>query len=260
MKSRPDTRNSAQDLIKWLAMITMVIDHTRYLFPAAEWLFIPGRFAFPFFALAMAMNIARAPVDSVITEGNSRYLLWLMVFTLLSEVPYRWLSWSSGTASIMPTLMLGLLVALGYPLPLVSIADSGVGCCLAGSGAQYAPDVWRLWGAIAGCVSSRHEAKASLGHSSRFGLCSCQPGQRLDDSGRLRDVCAGYINRCIHSSTAWRGAGSATVCLSCMACRTLGILVLPWPSGSDQTSQAVAVALSNLRLTPTSTCVFLTYI
>ena len=107
-------------------MISMVIDHLRYLFPTAEWLFIPGRFAFPFFALAMAMNIARAPVDSIITDGNSRYLLWLMLFTALSEVPYRWLSWSSGTASIMPTLMLGLLVAWGihyrsYPARILAL-------------------------------------------------------------------------------------------------------------------------------------------
>lgn len=106
-------RNSAQDLIKWLAMASMLVDHLRYLFPKAEVLFILGRFAFPFFSLAMAINIARAPSDSMITDANSRYLIWLIVFTVISEIPYRWLDWSSSTTNIMPTLMLGLLVAWG---------------------------------------------------------------------------------------------------------------------------------------------------
>ncbi|WP_262405570.1 conjugal transfer protein TraX [Pseudomonas fluorescens] len=39
-------RNAGQDLIKWLAMFTMVIDHLRLVWPEMGDLFIVGRLAF----------------------------------------------------------------------------------------------------------------------------------------------------------------------------------------------------------------------
>ena len=100
-------RSAGLDLVKWMAIGTMVADHMRYIWPAAQGLFIVGRFAFPLFCLAMAVNVARA--------GNSslRYLGWLLAFAVLSEAPYRWLDHESQTFSIIPTLTLGLLVAWG---------------------------------------------------------------------------------------------------------------------------------------------------
>ncbi|WP_258273311.1 conjugal transfer protein TraX, partial [Escherichia coli] len=38
---------------------------------------------------------------------------WLLVFSLLSELPYRLLSPESATLNVMPTLLLGLMVAWG---------------------------------------------------------------------------------------------------------------------------------------------------
>ncbi len=110
---RTGKRNAALDTIKWLAVISMVLDHLRYLWPSADWLFVVGRLAFPLFCLAIAVNVVRLPRGSLICEANTRYLAWLLVFSAISELPYRWVSGSATSASIMPTLMLGLIVAWG---------------------------------------------------------------------------------------------------------------------------------------------------
>lgn len=99
-------RNAALDLLKWLAMLSMFVDHLRFVWPELYWLFVPGRLAFPFFCLAVAANVARSP-----THG--RYLLWLAAFAALSEWPYRLLVSDSETLNILPTLALGLLIAQG---------------------------------------------------------------------------------------------------------------------------------------------------
>ena len=100
-------RSAGLDLVKWVAMATMVVDHLRYLWPQAHGLFIVGRLAFPLFCLAMAVNVARA------SALKPHYLGWMIAFAVLSEAPYRWLDADSQTFNIMPTLALGLLVAWG---------------------------------------------------------------------------------------------------------------------------------------------------
>ena len=105
-------RDAGLDLIKWLAMLTMVIDHLRYLWPQAEgWLFFIGRLAFPLFCLGIAANVSRSRQGQLYTTGNARYLIWLGVFSVVSELPYHMLSTESSSINIMPTLMLGLLIA-----------------------------------------------------------------------------------------------------------------------------------------------------
>ncbi|MGH8389963.1 MAG: TraX family protein [Pseudomonas sp.] len=104
-------RDGALDLLKWLALLCMVLDHLRYVGYSADWLYVPGRLAFPWFCLAMAANLARA---SVTTNGQWRYLGWLMLFSAVSEIPYRWFLPNPDTWNVMPTLVLGLLVARGW--------------------------------------------------------------------------------------------------------------------------------------------------
>ncbi|QBF26872.1 conjugal transfer protein TraX [Pseudomonas tructae] len=106
-------REIALDLLKWLAIISMVADHLRFLWPEQVWLFMVGRLAFPWFCLAIAANVARSLPGQVYTRANARYLIGLLVFSLISEPPYRWLNVDSPTLSVMPTLTLGLLVAWG---------------------------------------------------------------------------------------------------------------------------------------------------
>ncbi|MNJ19957.1 TraX protein [compost metagenome] len=106
-------RSAGLDLVKWLAMVTMVADHLRFIWPSAEWLFVVGRLAFPLFCLAIAANVARSVVGQVFTTANGRYLGWMLVFSVLSEWPYHVLDVGTRTFSIMPTLTLGLLLAWG---------------------------------------------------------------------------------------------------------------------------------------------------
>lgn len=106
-------RDAGLDLIKWLAMLSMLIDHLRYLWPDTYALFVVGRLAFPLFCLGIAANVARTRTGELFSEGNARYLGLLLVFSLLSEIPYHLLSPQSATLNVMPTLLLGLLVAWG---------------------------------------------------------------------------------------------------------------------------------------------------
>jgi len=106
-------RDAGLDLVKWLAMLSMLLDHLRYLWPDAYGLFVVGRLAFPLFCLGIAANVARSRPGELFSEGNARYLGWLMAFSLLSELPYRLLSPESATLNVMPTLLLGLMVAWG---------------------------------------------------------------------------------------------------------------------------------------------------
>lgn len=105
-------RSTSLDLVKWLAMLTMVIDHLRYLWPEeTAWLFVVGRFAFPLFCLGIAANVSRSRPGELYSDNNFRYLSWLLAFSLTSELPYRALSEMSNTLNVMPTLMLGFIVA-----------------------------------------------------------------------------------------------------------------------------------------------------
>lgn len=106
-------RNGTLDLVKWLAMLTMALDHLRYVWPELSGLFVPGRIAYPFFCLAIAANVARSKVGDLFTSQNARYLGWLLVFAALSEVPYRIYSDHSASLNVLPTLALGLVIAWG---------------------------------------------------------------------------------------------------------------------------------------------------
>jgi len=109
----PHARDANLDLIKWLAMLTMLLDHLRYVWPEAEWLFIVGRLAFPLFCLGIAANVARSQSGALYTDDNVRYLGWMVAFAVISELPYRLLSSDSSTLNVMPSLLLGLLIVWG---------------------------------------------------------------------------------------------------------------------------------------------------
>ncbi|WP_426236265.1 TraX family protein [Pseudomonas sp. TWP3-2] len=119
-------RDGALDLLKWLALLSMLLDHLRYVGISADWLFVPGRLAFPWFCLAMAANLARAGARK--TEW--RYLGWLLVFSALSEIPYRLYIPDPDTLNVMPTLALGLLVARGWQDPSLVARLLAVGALL----------------------------------------------------------------------------------------------------------------------------------
>lgn len=105
-------RDGALDLLKWLALLSMVLDHLRYVGLSLDGLYVPGRLAFPWFCLAIAANLHR--VRSAPVKGQWRYLGWLLLFSVISEVPYRLFIEDADTLNVLPTLALGLLVARGW--------------------------------------------------------------------------------------------------------------------------------------------------
>ncbi|CAK9889433.1 TraX family protein [Pseudomonas putida] len=128
-------RDTGLDLLKWLAILTMVADHLRFLWPEQVWLFIVGRLAFPWFCLAIAANVTRSAPGQAFSQANGRYLMWLVLFSLLSEAPYRWLNVDSPTLSVMPTLTLGLLIAWGVHHRSHTAALVALGALIASTGA-----------------------------------------------------------------------------------------------------------------------------
>ncbi|RQG73514.1 TraX family protein [Pseudomonas aeruginosa] len=111
---RSPTRSAALDLVKWLALLTMLLDHLRFVWPDLSGLFVPGRIAFPLFCLAIAANVHRTQRGEVLSPANRRYAASLLAFALISEIPHRLLVGAdSATVNVLPTLTLGLVVAWG---------------------------------------------------------------------------------------------------------------------------------------------------
>src|SRR5471032_2818907 len=121
-------RDGALDLLKWLALLSMVLDHLRYVGYSLDFLYVPGRLAFPWFCLAMAANLAR--MRAVTTDGQWRYLGWLMLFSAISEIPYRLFIPDPDTLNVLPTLALGLLVARGWQSQTLQSRLLAVACVL----------------------------------------------------------------------------------------------------------------------------------
>lgn len=97
-----------QEALKWLAIITMALDHVAViLLPTDTFLYILlrtiGRLAFPLFALLIAYNIVRRGVKP------PRYYAPLGIFALISQVPYLW-ALGVPRGNIFFTLLFGVLV------------------------------------------------------------------------------------------------------------------------------------------------------
>jgi hypothetical protein len=114
LASRP--RDAALDLLKWLALLSMLIDHLRHVWPLLYAVYIPGRLAFPLFCLAIAANLVR-PTARPRAPLPLRYLGLLLMFALISEWPYRLLVQAPQSLNVLPTLVLGLLIASGVQQP-----------------------------------------------------------------------------------------------------------------------------------------------
>ena len=126
-------RDGALDLLKWLALLSMVLDHLRYVGLSLDGLYVPGRLAFPWFCLAIAANVHRVRAAPV--SGRWRYLGWLLLFSLISEVPYRLFIEDADTLNVLPTLALGLLVARGWQQK--ALVDRGLALIALAIGAVF---------------------------------------------------------------------------------------------------------------------------
>lgn len=96
------------NIIKWIAIITMVIDHVgAILFPQYEIFRYIGRIAFPLFAFLLVEGYVH-------TSNVKKYLLRLLIFALISEIPFDIAMYGKafywGHQNIFWTLAAGLLV------------------------------------------------------------------------------------------------------------------------------------------------------
>ncbi len=102
--------------LKWIAIVTMVIDHTgfvcyKWLGWSDSYLLLRriGRIAFPIFAVLLAEGFRH-------TRNRRDYLRNLLIFSVVSEIPYdlALTGWRTrnDTQNVFCTLFLGLLVLL----------------------------------------------------------------------------------------------------------------------------------------------------
>ncbi|MCO7574416.1 conjugal transfer protein TraX [Pseudomonas chlororaphis] len=144
LKTDNPRRNGALDALKWLALLSMVLDHLRYVGLSLDWLYVPGRLAFPWFCLAMAVNLTRLGDRAGSPSGQWRYLGRLLLFSGLSEIPYRLFVPDPDTLNVLPTLALGLLVARGWQRPRGLALALGLAALLLALGFSR----WLMFGAF----------------------------------------------------------------------------------------------------------------
>ena len=108
--------------LKWIALITMIIDHTgATLFPEHMIFRIIGRLAFPIYCFLLVEG-------AVYTKNKRGYLIRLLAFAVISEIPFDLMVsnqiWNWGAQNVFFTLSIGLLAvyALQKNKPLYSAA------------------------------------------------------------------------------------------------------------------------------------------
>ena len=98
--------------LKIIAVLSMVADHCAYyLLDGNTWAYEVmrcfGRIAFPVFAFLVAEGFAH-------TRNRMRYFLSLMLFAVVSEVPWQLLNGADGTHNVMFTLALGVAALAAF--------------------------------------------------------------------------------------------------------------------------------------------------
>jgi len=95
-------------ILKLIAVTSMLIDHSGYLiFNQFSFMNYIGRLAFPIFAFLITEGYIH-------TTNLKRYFSRLLIFAVISQVPYMLLFNNNFTLNILFTLALGLLVITVY--------------------------------------------------------------------------------------------------------------------------------------------------
>ena len=104
------------DMLKLLALVTMLVDHIGYMYFPNEILFkIIGRLAFPIFAYQIAIGYSR-------TSNIKKYVLRLSLFALITQIPYCFFSPDIKFNPIHFNVLFTFLAAIG----LLCVYDMGI--------------------------------------------------------------------------------------------------------------------------------------
>lgn len=109
--------------LKIIAVLSMVIDHCAYFLMEPDTLIYNmmrcfGRIAFPVFAFLISEGFAH-------TRSRTRYLLTLLGFAVISEIPWYLLNGIDGTHNVMFTLSLGVAALSVFD----RLCEHGPLCC-----------------------------------------------------------------------------------------------------------------------------------
>ena len=93
--------------LKLIAIIAMLFDHSSFLFYGRyfSWMRCVGRIAFPIFAFQICQGFLH-------TKNLKKYYLRLIIFALISEIPYAWFTYTFTnkiSINVIFTLILGLI-------------------------------------------------------------------------------------------------------------------------------------------------------
>lgn len=82
-------RNRAIDFIKLVALVCMVLSHSRFIFPEYSFnLIVVGRWVFILFAFVLAYNLSKILSFSHLSSIKT-YFVYLIIFAVLSEGPHN---------------------------------------------------------------------------------------------------------------------------------------------------------------------------
>ena len=117
----PQFSGGSLALLKWLAVVLMVLDHVDAFFYARQltWAGQLGRLVFPLFAVVIGYNLARPSVDP---RARSRIFRRLVAFGLLAAAPHALLT-GGHALNVLFTFAAAVLVLdlhdTGHPLAAV---------------------------------------------------------------------------------------------------------------------------------------------
>lgn len=100
-------QGSAVDMVKLIACLLMVVDHVNLIFlDLHPVLWLMGRLVFPLFCFVVAVHALRG-IDP------KRYLLKLLPFAALSQIPYVWMLWDVAFLEDPSKIVLNVIFTLG---------------------------------------------------------------------------------------------------------------------------------------------------
>lgn len=154
-------------VLKIIAMFTMFLDHLGYaLYGHFSNFNYIGRVAFPLFAFGISEGYAH-------TKNKWNYCLRLLMFGLISQVPFMWfcsIFQTDARLNIFFTLLLGLIAIIGYEQCKSKSVGLLLVACLACTADFFKTD-YGYWGVLVIFIFHIFKEKKWLMYLSYIALC-----------------------------------------------------------------------------------------